>query len=102
MKIHYTADGMADVAQGARGGLPAVPSGRSAASPTEASTPSPPAPASSFPPARPLSRSPPVAAATPPWQRDLDRVAQDVREGWVSRARAREVYRVEVDERGRW
>jgi N-methylhydantoinase B len=36
----------------------------------------------------------------PPWQRDPERVAHDVREGWVSRERAREVYGVEVDERG--
>jgi hypothetical protein len=28
-------------------------------------------------------------------------VAHDVREGWVSRARAREVYGVEVDEGGK-
>ena len=33
-----------------------------------------------------------------PWRRDPERVAHDVREGWVSRGRAAEVYGVELDE----
>ena len=37
-----------------------------------------------------------------PWQRDPERGAHDVREGCVSRAWARGLYVVEVDERGRW
>ena len=36
-----------------------------------------------------------------PLERDPLRVAADVREGWITRARAREVYGVEIDERGR-
>jgi N-methylhydantoinase B len=36
----------------------------------------------------------------PPAQREPERVAHDVREGWVSRDRARTVYRVELTEEG--
>jgi N-methylhydantoinase B len=36
----------------------------------------------------------------PPEERDARRVARDVREGWVTPERAREVYRVAVDEDG--
>jgi N-methylhydantoinase B len=35
-----------------------------------------------------------------PIERDPARVARDVAEGWVSRARAREVYGVVLDDRG--
>ncbi|MFZ1429919.1 MAG: hypothetical protein WAS21_24505, partial [Geminicoccaceae bacterium] len=36
----------------------------------------------------------------PPWRREPDRVAHDVREGWVSRERAADVYGVELDAAG--
>jgi N-methylhydantoinase B len=36
----------------------------------------------------------------PPTERDPARVSADVREGWVTATRARDVYRVECDERG--
>jgi N-methylhydantoinase B len=35
-----------------------------------------------------------------PDQRDIERVAKDVREGWISRERARQVYRVEIRDDG--
>ena len=36
----------------------------------------------------------------PPWERDPERVRRDCAEGWISRERAREVYRVALDEQG--
>jgi len=36
----------------------------------------------------------------PPQEREPERVAEDMREGWISRARAREVYRVALDAMG--
>lgn len=36
----------------------------------------------------------------PPWRREPGRVANDVREGWVSRERAADVYGVELDAAG--
>jgi N-methylhydantoinase B len=36
-----------------------------------------------------------------PRERDRERVRVDVAEGWITRERAREVYGVEIDERGR-
>jgi N-methylhydantoinase B len=35
-----------------------------------------------------------------PLERDLDRVAEDLREGWITEARARDVYGLALDERG--
>lgn len=36
----------------------------------------------------------------PPQEREPERVAEDMREGWITRARAREVYRVALDAMG--
>jgi N-methylhydantoinase B len=36
----------------------------------------------------------------PPHEREPERVAEDVREGWITPAHAAEVYRVAVDEAG--
>src|SRR5258708_14747254 len=37
----------------------------------------------------------------PPGERDPEKVAQDVRQGYVSRGAAEKIYRIALDERGR-
>ena len=48
-----------------------------------------------------ISITQPGGGYGPPAEREPERVAHDVAEGWISAARAREVYKVVVDERGR-
>ena len=101
MKIHYTADGMINVAKGARGGLPGGPvrsfrreaDGRLEPQPACAGVEL--APGQSI-----VSVSSGGGGYGAPWNRDPERVAHDVREGWVSRERARDVYGVELDAAG--
>ncbi len=47
-----------------------------------------------------VSYSPAGGGYGPPGERELERIARDVREGWVSPEAAREVYRVVVDAAG--
>ncbi len=101
MKIHYTADGMVNVAQGARGGLPGGPVQAFRREPDGHLEPQPACAGVELRPGQSIvSVSSGGGGYGPPWRREPDRVAHDVREGWVSRERALEVYGVEVDERG--
>jgi N-methylhydantoinase B len=101
MRIFYTADGTINPAQGARGGLSG---GRIQALKRERSgevTPQPSCGGVSLAPGEAIiSVSAGGGGYGPPCDRDPARVAHDVAEGWVSRARAREVYGVVLDDRG--
>ena len=48
-----------------------------------------------------MLRSPSGGGYGPPWERPVERVAEDVRDGFVSRERARADYGVVLDEDGR-
>ena len=101
MKIHYTADGMVNTAQGARGGLPGGPVQAFRRDPDGTLHPQPACAGVDLAPGQTIvSVSSGGGGYGPPSQRDPERVAHDVREGWVSRERAKEVYGVQVDERG--
>ena len=101
MKIHYTADGMVNVAQGTRGGLPGGPVQAFRREPDGTLHPQPACAGVELAPGQSIvSVSSGGGGYGHPEQRDPERVAHDVREGWVSRERAREVYGVAVDERG--
>lgn len=100
MRIHDTADGMLNVAQGARGGLPGGPVQAFRREPDGTLHPQPACAGVELAPGQTIVSVSSGGGYGPPSQRDPERVAHDVREGWVSRERAREVYGVEVDERG--
>ena len=101
MKIHYTADGMVNVAQGARGGLPGGPVRAFRREPDGQLEPQPACAGVELAPGQTIvSVSSGGGGYGPPWRRDPERVAHDVREGWVSAERACEVYGVELDAQG--
>jgi N-methylhydantoinase B len=102
MRIFYTADGMINTAQGARGGGPGGPvrsfkrevSGELAPQPACAGVEL--APGESI-----VSVSSGGGGYGPAWAREPERVSHDVREGYVSLERAREVYGVVMAPDGR-
>jgi N-methylhydantoinase B len=95
------AAGMVNVAQGARGGLPGGPVQAFRRERDGTLHPQPACAGVELVPGQTIvSVSSGGGGYGPPEQRDPERVAHDVREGWVSRERAREVYGVEVYERG--
>ena len=101
MKVHYTADGMVNVAQGARGGLPGGPVQAFRRKADGRLEPQPACAGVELQPGQNIvSVSSGGGGYGAPWKRDPQRVAHDVREGWVSRERAREVYGVALDEAG--
>lgn len=99
MTVAYVSDGNVNPANGTRGGLPG---GRSAQYRRRADGTLEPMPACAeveiAPEESMVSISCGGGGYGPPGERDPERVKHDVREGWVSRERAREVYGVEVDE----
>ena len=103
MRIFYTADGMINPAQGARGGLAGRPHpGLEARALGRAGAAAELLRRARSQPARRSSRCRRAAAATVRRPlRDPARVAHDVAEGWVSRTRAGRVYGVVLDDRRR-
>jgi N-methylhydantoinase B len=101
MRLFYTADGMINPAQGARGGLPGgciqawkrERSGALVAQPGCAGV-------ALIPGETIVSVSSGGGGYGPPIERDPERVAHDVAEGWISRARAAAVYGVVLDAEG--
>jgi N-methylhydantoinase B len=101
MRLFYTADGMINPAQGARGGLPGgciqawkrERSGALVAQPGCAGV-------ALIPGETIVSVSSGGGGYGPPIERDPERVAHDVAEGWISRARAAAVYGVVLDDEG--
>lgn len=96
MRIHYTADGMINVAQGVLGGGPGSPVGawkRRRDGTLESQ------PACAGVPLEPGETIVSISASGggygDPKQRDRAKVAHDVAEGWITEGRAREVYGVE-------
>lgn len=101
MKIHYTADGMLNVAQGARGGSPGGPVRAFRREPDGRLEPQPACAGVELHPGQSIvSVSSGGGGYGPPWRREPERVAHDVREGWVSRERAASIYGVELDAAG--
>jgi N-methylhydantoinase B len=101
MHLFYTADGMINPAQGARGGLPGgrieawkrERSGELVAQPNCVGV-------ELMPGESVVSVSSGGGGYGPPTERDPARVVHDVAEGWISRARAAEVYGVVLDADG--
>ncbi|MGH2991781.1 MAG: hydantoinase B/oxoprolinase family protein [Solirubrobacterales bacterium] len=95
----YGCDGSANPARGARGGLPGGPS-RHLKRDRDGATTELPAIALAE-----LADGETIISITcggggygPPWERDPERVREDVFEGWVTRVRAEEVYRVALND----
>ncbi len=101
MRVHYTADGVLNVAQGVLGGGPGSPvgawkrhrDGRLEPQPACAGVPL--APGETI-----VSVSASGGGYGPPRERDPTRIAHDLAEGWITPVRAREVYGVVVDPDG--
>ncbi len=102
MRIFYTADGMIGTAQGARGGLPGGPVLALKRERTGTLLRQPACAGVELSPGETIvSVSSGGGGYGPPWQRDPEQVRRDVKEGYVSATRAREVYGVVLDEAGR-
>jgi N-methylhydantoinase B len=101
MRLFYTADGMINPAQGARGGLPGgcIQAWKRERSGTLVAQPSC-AGVALTPGETIISVSSGGGGYGPPTEREPERVAHDVAEGWVSRARAAAVYGVVLDAEG--
>ena len=101
MTVAYVSDGNVNPAKGARGGLPGGPSAQYRRKPDGNLEPVPGCAEVTLDPAEAMvSISCGGGGYGHPHERDPARVAQDVGEGWVSRARAESVYGVALTPAG--